>query len=164
MRRVVITGLGAITPIGNNIEEFWQGIKAEKLGFGPITKFDATEYRANLAAEVKDFDPKEYMDPKTAKRMEAFCQYAVAASKQALSDSGINMEAEDPFRVGVSIGSGTGSLQCVEREYAKLLKGGPKKISPMMVPMMITNMAAGNVSIQLGCKGKSLNVVTACAT
>ena len=164
MRRVVVTGLGAITPIGNNVEEFWQGIKAEKIGFGPITKFDATEYRANLAAEVKDFEPKEYMDPKTAKRMELFCQYAVVASKQALSDSGINMEEEDPFRVGVSIGSGTGSLQCVEREYTKLLKGGPKKVSPMMVPMMITNMAAGNVSIQLGCKGKSLNVVTACAT
>jgi len=164
MKRVVVTGLGAITPIGNSVEEFWQGIKAEKLGFGPITKFDATEYRANLVAEVKEFDPKEYMDPKTARRMESFCQYAVAASKQAMDDAGIDMTQEDPFRVGVSVGSGIGSLQCVEREYGKLLKGGPKKVSPLMVPMMITNMAAGNVSIQLGCKGKSLNVVTACAT
>jgi len=164
MRRVVVTGLGAITPIGNSVEEFWQGIKAEKLGFGPITKFDATEYRAKLVAEVKDFDPKEYMDPKTARRMEAFCHYAVAASKQAMEDAKIDMTKEDAYRVGVSIGSGIGSLQSVEREYGKLLKGGPKKVSPLMVPMMITNMAAGNVSIQLGCKGKSLNVVTACAT
>ena len=164
MRRVVVTGLGAITPIGNGVEEFWQGIKAEKLGFGPITKFDATEYRAKLVAEVKDFDPKEYMDPKTARRMEAFCHYAVAASKQAMEDAKIDMTKEDAYRVGVSIGSGIGSLQSVEREYGKLLKGGPKKVSPLMVPMMITNMAAGNVSIQLGCKGKSLNVVTACAT
>ena len=164
MKRVVVTGLGAITPIGNDVNSFWQGVKAEKTGFGPITKFDATDYRAKLVAEVKDFDPKEYMDPKAARRMEAFCQYAVAAAKQAMEDAQLDMANEDAFRVGVSIGSGIGSLQCVEREYGKLLKGGPKKVSPMMVPMMITNMAAGNISIQLDCKGKSLNVVTACAT
>ena len=164
MRRVVVTGMGAITPIGNSVKDFWQGIKEEKIGFGPITKFDATDYRASLAAEVKDFDPKEYMDAKTARRMEAFCQYAVAAAKQALEDAKIDMDKENPFKVGTSIGSGIGSLQCVEREYGKLLNGGPKKVSPLMVPMMITNMAAGNVSIQFGCRGKSLNVVTACAS
>ena len=164
MRRVVVTGLGAITPIGNTVEEFWNGIKEEKIGFGPITKFDASEYKVKLAAEVKDFDPKEYMDSKMARRMEEFCQFAVAASKQAMEDAGIEMDKEDPFRIGVSIGSGIGSLQAVEREYKKLLAGGPRKISPLMVPMMISNMAAGNVSIQFGCKGKSINVVTACAT
>lgn len=164
MRRVVVTGMGAITPIGNTVEDFWSGVKEEKVGFGPITKFDASEYKVNLAAEVKGFDPKEYMDPKTARRMEEFCQFAVAASKEAMEDAAIKMDEEDSFRVGVSIGSGIGSLQAVEREYKKLLAGGPRKISPLMVPMMISNMAAGNVSIQFGCRGKSINVVTACAT
>jgi len=164
MRRVVVTGMGAITPIGNSVDEFWKSVKEEKIGFGPITKFDAAEYRASLAAEVKDFDAKDYMDPKAAKRMEEFCQFAVAASNQALEDAGIDMEKEDPFRVGVSVGSGIGSLQCIEREHNKLLKSGPKRVSPLMVPLMISNMATGNVSIQFGCKGKSINVVTACAT
>jgi len=156
--------MGAITPIGNSVDEFWKSVKEEKIGFGPITKFDAAEYRASLAAEVKDFDAKDYMDPKAAKRMEEFCQFAVAASNQALEDAGIDMEKEDPFRVGVSVGSGIGSLQCIEREHNKLLKSGPKRVSPLMVPLMISNMATGNVSIQFGCKGKSINVVTACAT
>lgn len=164
MRRVVVTGMGAITPIGNSVDEFWKSVKEEKIGFGPITKFDAAEYRASLAAEVKDFDAKDYMDPKAAKRMEDFCQFAVAASHQALEDAGLDMEKEDPFRVGVSVGSGIGSLQCIEREHNKLLKSGPKRVSPLMVPLMISNMATGNVSIQFGCKGKSINVVTACAT
>lgn len=163
-RRVVITGMGAITPIGVGIENFWEGIKAGKIGFAPITKFDASEYKTKIAAEVKDFDAKEFMDPKTAKRMELFCQYAVAAAKEAMEDSGLDMEKEDPFRVGVSVGSGIGSLQTIEREHQKLLEKGPLRVSPLMVPMMICNMAAGNVSIQFGCKGKSINVVTACAT
>jgi len=156
--------MGAITPIGNSVDEFWKSVKEEKVGFGPITKFDASQYRASLAAEVKDFEAKDYMDPKAAKRMEEFCQFAVAASKQALEDAGLDMEKEDPFRVGVSVGSGIGSLQCIEREHNKLLKSGPKRVSPLMVPLMISNMATGNVSIQFGCKGKSINVVTACAT
>ena len=164
MRRVVVTGMGAITPIGNSVDEFWKSVKEEKVGFGPITKFDASQYRASLAAEVKNFEAKDYMDPKAAKRMEEFCQFAVAASKQALEDAGLDMEKEDPFRVGVSVGSGIGSLQCIEREHNKLLKSGPKRVSPLMVPLMISNMATGNVSIQFGCKGKSINVVTACAT
>ena len=163
-RRVVITGLGAITPIGLGVENFWEGIKASKIGFGPITKFDASEYKCKLAAEVKDFEGKNYMDPKAAKRMELFCQYAVAAAKEALEDAAIDMEKEDPYRVGVSVGSGIGSLQTIEREHKKLLEKGPSRINPLMVPLMICNMAAGNVSIQFGLKGKSINVVTACAT
>ena len=156
--------MGAITPIGLNVEEFWEGIKQGKTGFAPITRFDASEYRCKLAAEVKDFDAKEYMDFKTAKRMELFCQYAVAASKEALEDSGLNLENEDPYRVGVAIGSGIGSLQAMEREHSKLLEKGPNRVAPLLVPMMISNMASGNVSIQFGLKGKSINVVTACAT
>jgi 3-oxoacyl-[acyl-carrier-protein] synthase II len=156
--------MGAITPIGNSVDEFWAGLKAKKVGIGPITYFDTTDYKAKLAAEVKDFDPKNYMDPKAARRMEQFCQFAVAAAKEALEDAGIDMTKEDPFRVGVSIGSGIGSLQAVEREYKKLLEKGPGRVNPLLVPLMIGNMAAGNVSIQYGLKGKSLNVVTACAT
>ena len=163
-RRVVVTGMGAITPIGLSVEEFWEGVKEGKTGFGPITKFDASEYKCKLAAEVKGFDAKNYMDFKAAKRMEAFCQYAVAASREALEDAGLDMEKEDPWRVGVAVGSGIGSLQAMEREYGKLLEKGPNRVNPFLVPMMISNMAAGNVSIQFGLKGKSINVVTACAT
>lgn len=163
-RRVVVTGLGAITPIGNSVQEFWSSLKEKKVGIGPITYFDTTDYKAKLAAEVKDYDPKKYMDPKTAKRMEQFCQFAVSAAKEALEDAGIDMEKEDPFRVGVSVGSGIGSLQSIEREYKKLLDKGPGRVNPLLVPLMICNMAAGNVSIQYGLKGKCINVVTACAT
>ena len=163
-RRVVITGMGAITPIGNSVEEFWNGIKEGKTGFGPITYFDTADYRCKLAAEVKDFDPAQYMDKKSARRMEQFCQFAVAAAGQAISDAGLIMEQEDPYMVGCSVGSGIGSLQAMEREYDRLKEKGPGRVGPMLVPLMISNMAAGNVSIAYGLKGKSLNVVTACAT
>lgn len=163
-RRVVITGLGAVTPIGIGVEAFWKGIREGRIGFGPITKFDAQGYKCHLAAEVKDFDAKKYMDAKAARRMELFCQYAVAAAGEALADAGLDLEKEDPFRVGVSVGSGIGSLQAMEREHTKLLEKGPSRVNPLMVPLMISNMAAGNVSIQFGLKGKSINVVTACAT
>ena len=164
MNRVVVTGMGAITPIGNDVESFWNGLKEKKVGIGPITYFDTAEYKAKLAAQVKEFDPKQYMDPKAARRMETFSQYAVAAAKQALEDAGIDMTKEDPYRVGVCVSSGIGSLQAVEREYKKLLEKGPGRVNPLLVPLMISNMAAGNVSIQFGLKGKSINVVTACAT
>ena len=164
MRRVVVTGMGAITPIGLNVEEFWNGLKEGKTGFGEITHFDSSDFKVHLAAEVKDFQPKEYMNPKDARRMELFCQYAVAAAKQAMEQSGLDMEKEDPFAVGCSIGSGIGSLQTIEREHEKYLQKGPNRMGPLMVPMMISNMAAGNVSIQLGLRGKNINVVTACAT
>ena len=163
-RRVVITGMGAITPIGNSVEEFWNGIKEGKTGFGPITYFDTADYRCKLAAEVKDFDPTQYMDKKSARRMEQFCQFAVAAAGQAIADAGLIMEQEDPYMVGCSVGSGIGSLQAMEREYDRLKEKGPGRVGPMLVPLMISNMAAGNVSITYGLKGKSLNVVTACAT
>ncbi|MDD3414670.1 MAG: beta-ketoacyl-ACP synthase II [Lachnospiraceae bacterium] len=163
-RRVVVTGMGAITPVGLSVEEFWQSIKEGKHGFAPITKFDSSEYKSQLAAEVKGFEAKEYMDFKAAKRMELFCQYAVAAAKEAIADAKLIMAEENPYRVGCAVGSGIGSLQAMEREYEKLLNRGPSKVNPLLVPMMISNMAAGNVSIQFGLKGKSINVVTACAT
>ena len=164
MRRVVVTGMGAVTPIGNSVEEFWNGVKQGKIGFAPITRFDTADYKCKLAAEVKDFEPEKYMDRKAARRMEQFCQFAVAAAGEAISDAGLNMEEEDPYRVGCSVGSGVGSLQAIEREYGRLLEKGPSRVGPLFVPLMISNMAAGNVSIQFGLKGKSINVVTACAT
>lgn len=153
-RRVVITGLGAITPIGNTVEEFWNGIKNGTVGIGPITKFDTTEYKVKIAAEVKDFVAKERMDFKASKRMETFSQYAVAAAKEACADAGFEIEKEDPYRCGVIIGSGIGSLQQIEKQYTTILEKGPGRVAPLMVPMMISNMAAGNVSIQLGLKRK----------
>ena len=124
-RRVVVTGMGAVTPIGNTVEEFWNGIKTGKVGIGPITKFDTTDYKVKLAAEVKDFVGKERMDFKAAKRMELFSQYAVAAAKEAFADAGLDMEQEDPYRVGTIIGSGIGSLSCVEQNYDKIQTKGP---------------------------------------
>ena len=163
-RRVVVTGMGAVTPIGNNVKDFWENVKKGTVGIGPITKFDTTDYKAHLAAEVKDFDPTIAMDKKSARRMEDFAQYAVVAAKEALEDSGLDMEKEDPYRVGVSVGSGIGGLGDMEEEHAKLLEKGPSRVKPLLVPMMITNMAAGNVAIDLGLKGKCVNIVTACAT
>lgn len=163
-RRVVVTGMGAITPIGLSVDEFWNGLKDKKIGFAPITHFDAADFKCRLAAEVKGFEGKNYMDFKSAKRMELFSQYAMAAAKEAVEDAGLRMEEEDAYRVGCSIGSGIGSMQAIEREHKKLLEKGPSRINPLFVPMMISNMAAGNVSIAYGMKGKSINVVTACAT
>ncbi len=163
-RRVVVTGMGAVTPIGIGVEEFWKGIKEEKIGFAPITRFDATDYKCKLAAEIKDFQPENYMDKKAARRMEQFCQFAVAAAGEAIADAKLDMEQEDPYLVGCAVGSGIGSLQAMEREYGRLTEKGPSRVGPLFVPLMISNMAAGNVSITFGLKGKSLNVVTACAT
>lgn len=164
MRRVVVTGMGAITPIGNSVDEFWQGIKAGKVGIDEITKFDTTDYSVKLAAEVKDFVAKERMEFKAAKRMSPFSQYAVCAAKEALKQSGLDLTKEDPYKVGVSVGSGIGGMKDMEEENKKLLERGPGRIKPLLVPMMITNMAAGNVAIAFGAKGKCINVVTACAT
>ena len=164
MRRVVVTGMGAVTPIGLNVDEFWDGVKNSKVGIGPITKFDASEFKVKIAAEVKDFNAKDYIDAKAAKRMELFSQYAVVAAKEAMEQAGLDMEKEDPYRVGTAIGSGTGSLQAIARNERRLQEKGPNKLEPLVVPMMISNMACGNVSIYFGLKGKSINVVTACAT
>ena len=163
-RRVVVTGLGAVTPIGLNVDDFRDSVKAGKIGFDRITKFDTTDYKCHIAAELKDFNPQDFMDRKAAKRMEPFSQYAVAAAKEAIEDSGLDISKEDPYMVGCAIGSGIGSLQAMERETQKLHEKGPGRVNPLLVPLMICNMAAGNVSIQFGLKGKSINDVTACAT
>ncbi|MEY8509112.1 beta-ketoacyl-ACP synthase II [Lachnospiraceae bacterium 42-17] len=163
-RRVVVTGLGAVTPVGNTVPEFWNSIRAGKVGIGKITRFDTSNYKVKLAAEVRDFNAKERMDAKAARRMEPFAQYAVAAAFEAYEDAGLDMEKEDAFRAGVIVGSGIGSLEEVERENERIHSKGPSKVNPLMVPLMISNMAAGNISIQLGFKGKCTNVVTACAS
>ena len=155
---------GAVTPIGNDVESFWNGVKEGKVGIGPITRFDTTGYKATLAAELKGFVAKDRMDPRTARRMEPFSQYAVAAALEAVENAGLKMEEEDPYMVGVIIGSGVGSLQATETNEKKLMEKGPSRVDPLLVPKMITNMAAGNVSIATGAKGKCTNVVTACAT
>lgn len=163
-RRVVVTGLGAVTPIGNTVPEFWESIRAGRIGIAPITKFDTADYKVKLAAEVKGFDAKERMDFKSARRMDEFSQYAVAAAKEAFEDAGLDMEKEDPYRVGVCVGSGIGSLPGIEKNVAKVLENKPNRVHPLFVPMMISNMAAGNISIQLGLMGKCTDVVTACAS
>lgn len=164
MKRVVVTGMGVISPIGNSVEEFWNSLKEEKVGIGALDRFDASEYKVKLAAQINDFDPKQTMDFKEAKRMELFSQYAVAASAEAIRDAGLDLEQEDVNRIGVSVGCGIGSLQALETAFDKLKSKGPGRIQPLLVPLMITNMAAGNVAIHFGLKGKCVNVVTACAT
>ncbi|APZ48698.1 beta-ketoacyl-[acyl-carrier-protein] synthase II [Jeotgalibaca sp. PTS2502] len=164
MNRVVITGMGAITPLGNTVEAFWDGIKNGKNGIAPITRFDASETGISVAAEVKDFDPKLYMDRKEFKRMDLYSQYAVAAAVQAVEDAKLNVEEIDANRFGVIIGSGIGGLNEMESGIIKMHNKGPKRVPPMFVPMTIGNMAAGNTSIKVGAKGISLDIVTACAS
>ncbi len=163
-KRVVITGIGAITPVGNTVDEYWDSLKEGKHGFGPITQFDASAYKCKLVGEVKNFVAKDYIDPKSARRMARFTQFAVKATQEAMADSGLDMSKEDAYRVGTCIGSGVGSLQELENAYGTILTKGPLRVSPFVVPMMISNIAAGNVAIQFGLKGKSIDVVTACAS
>ena len=163
-RRVVVTGIGAVTPIGNTATDFWAGIKAGKCGIDEITKVDTSDLKVKLAAEVKDFNPEDYFDRRTARRMDLYSQYAVVASREALKDSGITEENTDMTRVGTVIGSGIGGLNTMEKDIGACAIKGPDRVSPMFIPMGIPNMAAGNVSIQLGLRGKCTNVVTACAS
>ncbi len=163
-KRVVITGIGAINPVGNTVDEYWDSLKEGKHGFGPITQFDASAYKCKLVGEVKNFVAKDYIDPKSARRMARFTQFAVKATQEAMADSGLDMTKEDAYRVGTCIGSGVGSLQELENAYGTILTKGPLRVSPFVVPMMISNIAAGNVAIQFGLKGKSIDVVTACAS
>ena len=163
-RRVVVTGLGAVTAIGIGAEAFWNSLKAGQVGIDRITQFDTEKFKVKLAAEVKDFKAADFMDVKSARRMERFSQFAVAAAKEALADSGLDLMKEDPYMAGCAIGSGIGSLQSVEREYNRMITKGPNMVNPLFVPMMISNMAAGNVAIQCGLKGKNINIVTACAS
>lgn len=164
MKRVVITGVGAVTPIGTGRDEFWNALKNGENGIDLITKFDAEEFSCKVAAEVKDFDITKYVDKKEAKRMDLFVQYAVAAAKMAFEDAKIDMEKEDATRVGVYIGSGVGGLDTLTSQYEKLINRGPSKVSPFMIPMMIINMATGEVAIKLGAKGVNLTAVSACAS
>lgn len=164
MRRVVVTGLGAVTPIGLNVADFWEAVKNNTVGIDEITSFDSSEFKVHLAAEVKNFNPSDSMDFKMARRMEKFSQYGVAAAFEALNDSGLELDKENPYDIGVSVGSGIGSLSAMEANHKKMLEKGASRINPLLVPLMITNMAAGNISIRFGFKGKSINVVTACAT
>ena len=163
-KRVVITGMGAVTPIGNSVDEFWTNAKAGTVGIDEITKFSTADYKVKLAAELKDFDATAYMDRKEARRMDPFCQYAIAASVEAMNDSGLEVTEDNADRIGVIIGSGIGGLGTIEAETKKLLEKGPGRVSPLMIPMAIGNMAAGNVAIRHGLKGKCTSVVTACAT
>ncbi len=163
-KRVVITGLGALTPIGNNAKEFWDGIKEGKCGIDKIKAFDTTNFKVKLAAELKDYDPEKYFEKREAKRLDKFSQYAIIASKEAWEDSKLDKEKENMERVGIIIGSGIGGIETIETENQKCVTRGPDKVSPMYIPMGIINMATGNVAIEIGAKGASIAMVTACAS
>ena len=163
-RRVVITGLGAITPIGNNVEEFWKGIKEGKCGIDKITAFDTSDFKVKLAAEVKEYNPEDYFDKREAKRLDKFSQYAIIAAREAWNDSKLDKQNENMERVGIILGSGIGGIETIETEQTKMLEKGPDRVSPMYIPMGISNMATGNVAIDIGAKGESIAMVTACAT
>lgn len=163
-KRVVITGLGAVTPVGIGKDEFWQALLAGVSGVGKITRFDASDYTTQIAGEVKDFDPSKYIDKKEAKRMDRCTQFAVAASKMAFADSGIDLASEDLTRIGTMIGTGIGGMDTLHEQYKNLFDKGPNRVSPFFIPMMIGNMAAGQTSITFGLQGPCSCVVTACAT
>ncbi len=164
MKRVVITGLGAITPLGNTVATFWESLLEGKIGLAPITKFDAEDTGITLAGEVKEFDPLLYLSKKDSKRMDLFSQYAVAAAKQALADSQLAINESNAKRIGVIVGSGIGGMTTFQNQTLVMDKKGPKRVSPFFVPMVISNMASGNISIQTGAKGISQTIVTACAS
>ncbi|PMG39313.1 beta-ketoacyl-ACP synthase II, partial [Shewanella sp. 10N.286.52.B9] len=163
-RRVVITGLGLVTPVGNDVESSWQSLLAGKSGIAPITKFDATEFSTRFSGSVKDFDVEQYMSRKDARKMDLFIQYGMAAGIQAMTDSGLDMEQENPARVGTAIGAGMGGMPLIEQNHAALLKGGPRKVSPFFVPSTIINMISGHLSIKYGMTGPNFAVTTACTT
>lgn len=163
-RRVVVTGVGMLTPLGNDVDSTWSNILAGKSGIDKVTLFDTQEYNTKIAGEVKNFDVEAYIPRKEAKKMDRFIQLGVAAGIQALRDSGLIVRDENAGRVGISIGSGIGGLPLIEENHKKLLSGGPKKVSPFFVPSTITNMISGFLSIMEGLKGPNLNVVTACTT
>ena len=163
-RRVVVTGLGAITPIGNNVNEFWEGIVNGKCGIDNITLFDTTNFKVKLAGEVKGFNPEEVLDKKASKRLDRYAQLAMVASKEAMKDSKIDMSKIDETRFGVAISSGIGGLETIENSSNVLSEKGPDRVSPMYIPMAINNMATGNVAIEIGAKGESFCMTTACAS
>ena len=163
-RRVVITGLGVLTPIGNNVAEFWQAMMDGKSGAGPITKFDTSEFNTKFACEIKNYDPSNYIDKKTARRMDPYTQYALITSIMAMEDSGLDLEVVDKERIGVVFGSGIGGMDTFEKQHREFIEGGARKISPFFVPMMISDIAAGQISIHYGLKGPNYATTSACAT
>ncbi|EAX48709.1 beta-ketoacyl synthase [Thermosinus carboxydivorans Nor1] len=163
-KRVVVTGIGAVTPIGIGKDEYWQSLVAGKSGISRITRFDPADYSTQIAGEVKDFDPAKFIDKKEAKRMDRFTQFALAATKMAFEDAGINLDQEDRSRVGTIIGTGIGGMETLHDQFKVLFEKGPSRVSPFFVPMMIANMAAGQTSITFGLQGPCSCVITACAT
>lgn len=164
MERVVITGMGAVTPVGNDVEHFWESLTKGVCGVAPITRFDTADFKVKVAAEVRDFDPTQYIEPREAKRMDGFCHYAIAAAQQAVDQAGLTEGTFDPFRTGVIFGSGVGGLTVIESEVEKMGAKGPSRVSPLCIPMMIGNMAAAHISMRFGFRGESFCPVTACAT
>src|SRR6266404_4272706 len=162
-RRVVVTGLGLVTPLGNTVEATWAGLLAGKSGAGPITKFDTSSFPVRFACEVKDFDPLDYVEKKEARKMGAFTHYAIAASDEALADSGLKITDENAEHIGTYISSGIGDFWGIEREHSKFLRGGPRAVSPFFIVSVLANMAAGQVSIRNGAKGPNSATATACA-
>jgi 3-oxoacyl-[acyl-carrier-protein] synthase II len=164
-RRVVVTGLGIISPVGNDVASFWQALKDGKSGIGPLTSFDAAGFESQIAGEVKDFNPENYgISKKEVNRTEKFVQFAIASAQQVISDAGLDLNKEDRTRAGVLVGSGIGSLRIIEEQYKVYLKGGPSRISPFLIPMLIVNEAAGQIAITFGLKGPNSCVTTACAS
>ncbi|MBQ2671009.1 MAG: beta-ketoacyl-ACP synthase II [Clostridia bacterium] len=164
MRRVVITGMGAVTPLGNDVKSFWEGIKSGKNGVSRVTQFDASDLKTQIAAEVKDFEPTDYIDKKEARKMDRFTQLAMVAASEAVADSGLDMEKEDPWRVGVITGSGIGGIGTFEQQHTALMERGPGRVSPFFIPMMIGNIAPAQIAIKFKARGVNENVVTACAS
>ena len=163
-RRVVVTGMGVMTPIGKSPDEFWNAMVACRSGIGRITSFDPSEFAAQIAGEINDFDPTQYLDRKQAKRMDRFCQLGVVAAGQAIENSGLDLEKEDRTRIGVYASSGIGGLNTIEKQHKIMLEKGPSRVSPLLVPMMIINLLPGQIAMIHGLKGPNLSVVTACAT
>lgn len=163
-RRVAVTGIGLVTPIGIGKEAVFESMMAGRTGIGPVTRFDTSDYACKIAAEVKDFRPEEYVEPKEARRLDRFAQFAVAAAKQALADAGLSIPVEEPERVGVIVGSGIGGIETFEAQFEIFREKGPRRVSPLFIPMLISNMAAGQVAIIAGARGHNEAVVTACAT
>jgi 3-oxoacyl-[acyl-carrier-protein] synthase II len=163
-QRVVITGLGAVTPLGLNVQDFWEGLKAGRSGVGLITRFDTAEFETKIGAEVKGFNPAEFLDRKEARRMDRYTQFALSAAKMAFADSGLSREALNPERSGVYFGSGIGGMETYTEEFSTLHNKGPKRVSPFFIPMMIANMAAGTIAIQFNLQGPNMTTVTACSS
>ena len=163
-RRVVVTGLGIVSPLGIGLEENWDAVSNGKSGIGPITRFDPKDVNAKIAGEVKNFNPEDYIEKKEIKKMDTFLHYSLAAGKMAVEDSGLVINDENAERVGVLVGSGLGGLETIEKYHTLMLEKGPKKISPFFIPMLIVNLAPGHLSMHFGCKGPNLSIVTACAT